>query len=103
MKFEPYAARVEKRSPRNENEVIDEISTTSGSIRYAAAILASEQRRYENAGISVRDKPGILATLYNLGSERTSQRLASGRSPRVNYMGLFVENNLPRSKDPWKA
>ncbi|MEK7692071.1 MAG: DUF1402 family protein [Bdellovibrionota bacterium] len=96
MKFEPYAARVEKRSPRNENEVIDEISTTSGSIRYAAAILASEQRRYENAGISVRDKPGILATLYNLGSRADlTETLASGRSPRVNYMGLFVENNLP--------
>ena len=97
MDVEPLAARIERRPIRDQEEVIEQLVTPIGAIRYVAAILRDAQDAYERHGLDISDRPGVLATLFNVGGarERAAKTRAAGRSPESNYFGFFVEQYLP--------
>jgi len=93
---EKLAARIEKRPERTEEQIGKAIGTLDTAIFYVAAILRDAQDKYEKAGYSIKNKPEILATLYNLGKvdERVVKTKKDGRMPRPNYFGFFVEMHM---------
>jgi hypothetical protein len=95
---EPLAARIERRPRRGTVEIWQALQDPERAIHYVAAVLRQAQDAYRRAGFDVSGRPDLLATLYNLGQpdDRAARSRAAGRSPRVNYFGLFVTRALPR-------
>ena len=95
-KVENLAAQLEARPKRSSERITQLLLTPGGALCYAAAILRDAQDAYEEVGIAVGGRPGVLATLYNLGypREHAAERLQKGGQPQVNAFGLFVEMNL---------
>lgn len=108
--YEPIVARRLGRPQRNVAEVLDAVTSTRGNLEYAAALLADAQRAYaEVAGVDIAREPGLLATLYQLGSptararrlvaETTAQSrggtpgAAPVARPRMNTYGAFVDRH----------
>ena len=96
MEAESLMAKIESREMRRPEEVAKELLDPEQSIRYVAAIIRVAQDNYEQEGFDIRNKPEILATLYNLGKtkKRATQTKNSGKQPKVNYFGFFVEKNM---------
>lgn len=105
--YEPRLARLEGRRARSLREIVAAAFTPRGSLEYAAAILRDAQDAYaEHVGLDLRDRPGILATLYHLGSPARralrlgeENRLRERRGlppvlPRKNFYGEFVDRHL---------
>jgi hypothetical protein len=93
---EPMLAKLEKRTTRSSKEIADALLTPVGAIAYAAGIVRKAQDDYKAQGIDVSDRPEILTTLYNLGNTDSKARTAnaSKQTPRPNYFGFFVQQNL---------
>lgn len=93
MEAEIHTAKIEGRQPRSMEEMTQEISDPSGSIRVAAQIIRKVQDDYKDQGIDISNKPEILATLYNLGysEERAKKAKKTGSLPTENYFGFFVK------------
>jgi hypothetical protein len=104
--YEPVVAGRMQRPERSVREVLEAVTTTAGNLEYAAALLAEAQRAYADvAEINIADDPGLLATLYQLGSPtRRAQRLAEDNAlrrqrgaplhaPRMNGYGAFVDHH----------
>jgi hypothetical protein len=94
------------RRRRNVKEVLDAVTSVPGNLEYAAALLAEARVAYRDlAGFEIGGNPGVLATLYQLGSPTVrARRLAQenearrGRGerilpPQVNAYGAFVNRH----------
>lgn len=103
VQYEPIVARRLERPQREKKEILRAVRSVPGNLEYAAALLAEAQRAYRLiAGMEIAGNPGVLATLYHLGSPATrARRLAEANAlrrargdplefPRVNYYGAFV-------------
>ncbi|MFN2421039.1 MAG: DUF1402 family protein [Gemmatimonadota bacterium] len=103
---EPEVARRMGRPQRSGKEVLEAVTSTPGNLEYAAALLADAQHTYaEVAEIDIAEEPGLLATLYQLGSpSRRARRLAEGNAtarrlgapidaPQMNLYGTFVDRH----------
>lgn len=110
--YEPQVAHRLGRRERGVKEVLQAVGTTPGNLEYAAALLADAQRVYaEVAGIDIGADPGLLATLYHLGSPITrARRLAAANAarasrgatpgmPRMNWYGAFVDRHAVEIAD----
>jgi hypothetical protein len=103
LQYEPVVAARLERPPRNVKQVLDAVTSVPGNLEYAAALIAEAQAVYrETAGFDIRDNPGVLATLYQLGSpvvraRRLAQENAVRRapilSPQINAYGAFVNRH----------
>lgn len=106
VQFEPVVAERLERPPRNVKQVLDAVTSVPGNLEYAAALIAEAQAAYRDlAGFDIRDNPGVLATLYQLGSpavrarrlsEENAARRARGhpvQPPHVNAYGAFVNRH----------
>jgi hypothetical protein len=104
--YEPRLARLEGRAERSLREIIAAVLSARGSLEYAAVILLEAEEAYARyADLDLSDRPGILATLYHLGSptrralrlgEENRRRELRGErpaAPRVNFYGEFVERH----------
>jgi len=104
--YEPAVARQMGRPRRGVKEVVEAVITTPGNLEYAAALLAEAERAYADvAGVDIAADPGLLATLYHLGSPTVrARRLAADNAlreergtppdpPRMNWYGAFVDRN----------
>ena len=104
--YEPEVARRTGRPKRSVRQVLDAVTSTPGNLEYAAALLGDAQRAYADvAGVDIADDPGLLATLYHLGSPTVrARRLASDNAarasrgdapdpPRMNWYGAFVDHH----------
>jgi hypothetical protein len=92
LEAERYIAGVEKRAPRSQDELTQEIADPLGSVRVAAMIIRKGQDDYKAQGFDISKDIGVLTTLYNLGQTETRARDAksSGKDPKMNYFGTFV-------------
>jgi hypothetical protein len=100
VRVEPQVAATTSRSRRNVKEVLEALTTVTGSMEYAAALLAQSRIAYARiAGLEIGKNPGVLATLYHLGAPTVrARRLATGRAerggevemPQVNFYGAWV-------------
>lgn len=92
LKVEGLAARIEGRKKRSRREITSILSTSLGSLMYAAAILREAQDVYEKNGIDISQRPEILGTLYNIGEpeKRVENTLKTQRAPLPNYFGYFI-------------
>ncbi|HUF89131.1 MAG TPA: DUF1402 family protein [Gemmatimonadota bacterium] len=99
LRIEPQVAATMGRSRRDVKEVLSALTTVSGSLEYAAALLAQSRRAYARiAGLEIGDNPGVMATLYHLGAPTVrARRLAARESgsvpvemPQVNFYGAWV-------------
>ena len=90
---EVLMAKVEGRKMRSDTEISEELLKPASAVRYVAAVMRKVQDDYAKEGIDISKKPEILATLYNLGKSESKavQTRVSGRDPRVNYFGYFVQ------------
>lgn len=90
---ENYLARIENRAPMSDADLIKDIADPLGSIRVAGTIIRKVQDDYKAQGFDISKDPGILTSLYNLGhsEQRALQTKQEGRTPQVNYFGLFVQ------------
>ncbi len=106
LQFEPEVAERLERPPRNVKQVLDAVTTVPGNLEYAAALIAEAQAAYRDvAGFDIRANPGILATLYQLGSPAMRARRLAGENaarrvrgepvqpPQVNVYGAFVNRH----------
>lgn len=106
LQYEPVVAGRLERSPRNVKQVLDAVTSVPGNLEYAAALIAEAQTAYQDlAGFDIRGNPGVLATLYQLGSpalrarrlaEENAARRARGepvQPPQVNDYGAFVNRH----------
>lgn len=106
IQYEPAVARRLGRPPRGVAEVLDAVTSMPGNIEYAAALVAEAQSAYrELAGMDISANPGVLATLYQLGSPTVrARRLATENAaraardapvqpPQVNVYGAFVNHH----------
>ena len=104
--YEPEIARRTGRPERSVREVLEAVTSTPGNLEYAAALLGDAQRAYADvAGVDIADDPGLLATLYHLGSPTVrARRLVSDNAarqtrgdepdpPRMNWYGAFVDHH----------
>lgn len=106
LQYEPVVAARLDRAPRNVKQVLDAVTSVPGNLEYAAALIAEAQAAYRDlAGFDIRGNPGVLATLYQLGSpalrarrlaEENAERRARGERvqlPQVNVYGAFVNRH----------
>lgn len=106
LQYEPAVAERTDRRPRNVKGVLDAVTSVPGNLEYAAALLAEARVAYRDlAGFDIAGNPGVLATLYQLGSpavrarrlaEQNDQRRARGERilpPQVNAYGAFVNRH----------
>lgn len=106
LQYERVVADRLERSPRNVKQVLDAVTSVPGNLEYAAALIAEAQAAYRDlAGFDIRGNPGVLATLYQLGSpahrarrlaEENAARRARGepvQPPQVNSYGAFVNRH----------
>ena len=104
--YEPEVARRTGRTKRSVREILQAVTSTSGGLEYAAALLADAEQAYaEVAGVDIAGDPGLLATLYHLGSPTLrARRLAADNAarerrgtppdaPRMNWYGAFVDRH----------
>jgi inner membrane protein len=104
--YEPRLAKVQGRPERSVREIVAALVVPRGSLEYAAVILLDAQEAYARyADLDVRSQPGILATLYHLGSparrairlgEENRRRELEGQplaTPRMNFYGAFVDRH----------
>ena len=102
--YEPRLASLDGREERSIAEMIAAALSPRGSLEYAAVILLEAQEAYARyAELDVSRQPGILATLYHLGSparralrlgeeNRRRELLGEVRArPEQNFYGAFVE------------
>lgn len=103
IRTEPRAARRLGRRPLGPKGVMREVTSPRGNLAYAGALLAEAESAYRRiAGLEIGENPGVMATLYHLGSPTfRARRLAAEndlrasrgfppRLPQVNYYGAFV-------------
>lgn len=103
VQYEPAIARRLGRPERSAKEVLRAVVSDRGNLEYAAALLAEAERAYlQIAGMDIADNPGILGTLYHLGSPAVrARRLAADNAarttrgepaslPQVNFYGAFI-------------
>jgi hypothetical protein len=97
VRIEPRVAATMDRPRRNVKQVVEALTTVPGSLEYAAALLAESRLAYARiAGLDIGSNPGVLATVYHLGSPSLrARRLADGSggqagTPQVNYYGAWV-------------
>lgn len=101
-------ARLQDRPERTLEELVRAVLTPSGSLEYAAILLLDAQEAYARyAGVDLTRRPGVLATLYHLGSPaRRALRLEEENrlrdlrgerraEPQVNQYGAFVDGHAP--------
>lgn len=106
LQYEPAVAERMGRRRRNVKEVLDAVTSVPGNLEYAAALLAEARVAYRDlAGFDIAGNPGVLATLYQLGSptvrarrlaEENEARRARGERihpPQVNAYGAFVNRH----------
>jgi hypothetical protein len=106
LQYEPVVANRMDRRRRNVKEVLDAVTSVPGNLEYAAALLAEARAAYRDlAGFDISANPGVLATLYQLGSptvrarrlaEENEARRARGeriQPPQVNAYGAFVNRH----------
>jgi inner membrane protein len=104
--YEPRLAKLQRRPERSVREIVSALVGPRGSLEYAAVILLDAQEAYARyADLDVRAQPGILATLYHLGSparrairlgEENRRRELEGEPPippRMNFYGAFVDRH----------
>ncbi|MFN2432113.1 MAG: DUF1402 family protein [Gemmatimonadota bacterium] len=105
--YEPRLARLEGRAQRTVSQIVRAVLEPEGSLSYAAVILLEAEEAYARyAGLDLRGEPGVLATLYHLGSparralrlgEANRRRELRGEAPavpRLNEYGAFVEAHV---------
>lgn len=97
VRIEPQVAATMDRPRRSVKQVVEALTTVPGSLEYAAALLAQSRLAYARiAGLDIGENPGVLATVYHLGSPSLrARRLAGGSggqagTPQVNYYGAWV-------------
>ena len=97
VRIEPQVAATLDRPRRNAKQVVEALTTVPGNLEYAAALLAQSRLAYARiAGLDIAGNPGVLATVYHLGSPSVrARRLAAGSgepagTPQVNYYGAWV-------------
>ena len=106
LQYEPAVADRMDRRLRNVKEVLDAVTSVPGNLEYAAALLAEARVAYRDlAGFDIAGNPGVLATLYQLGSPTVrARRLAEENEarrergeriqpPQVNAYGAFVNRH----------
>ena len=106
LQYEPAVADRMDRRRRNVKEVLDAVTSVPGNLEYAAALLAEARVAYRDlAGFDIAGNPGVLATLYQLGSPTVrARRLAEENEarrergeriqpPQVNAYGAFVNRH----------
>jgi peptidoglycan/xylan/chitin deacetylase (PgdA/CDA1 family) len=99
-------ARLQGRAERTLEELVTAVLTPAGSLEYAAVLLLDAQEAYARyAGVDLARRPGVLATLYHLGSPaRRALRLEEENrlrdlrgevraEPQVNDYGAFVDGH----------
>ncbi|MBI2605106.1 MAG: DUF1402 family protein [Deltaproteobacteria bacterium] len=93
---ENFAAKLEKRAPKTDDQLSEDLLKPDLAIYYVAALMRTIQDEYQKQGIDISKNPELLATVYNLGKpqERSAKTKASGKSPRVNYFGFFVKHYM---------
>lgn len=96
MKSERVLAGLDGREERSLSLVRRDVLTAEGSLYYVAGAMRDVQDVYETEGFSVKDKPELLATLYNIGKpeERAKRRRKHKGVPQPNYFGRFVLRNM---------
>lgn len=106
VQYEPAVAHHLRRPERDVKEIVRAVTSTSGNLEYAAALLVEAQRAYAGiAGMDISANPGLLATLYHLGAPTVrARRLAADNAarqargeppmpPQVNFYGAFVNRH----------
>lgn len=85
--------RLPKLSYKDADQLYGRILDPDESLHVIAAVIVDAIRAYREVGVDISDRPGITATLYNLGNPRARARASRGR-PKPNYLGAFVEDHL---------
>lgn len=85
--------KLRKVSYKDADELYERIIDPTESIHVIAAVIVDSIRAYRAVGVDISDRPGITATLYNLGDPWTRARRSKG-NPKVNYYGAFVEDHI---------
>ncbi|WP_108660127.1 DUF1402 family protein [Acuticoccus kandeliae] len=83
---------------KDADRVYERIIDPDESLNVIAAVIVDAIQAYRAVGVDISDKPGITATLYNLGNPRERARRSRGR-PKVNYYGAFVEDHIDTLRD----
>jgi hypothetical protein len=74
--------------PADKAEIVRSLLDDAGNIKTCALILALYQMQWEaKAGVNIRGRPDILATLYQIGFERSYPHA----SPQANAFGRRVQ------------
>ncbi|UOM33323.1 DUF1402 family protein [Acuticoccus sp. I52.16.1] len=68
------------------------------SINVIAAVIVDSIAAYRAVGVDISDRPGITATLYNVGNPWARARKSRGR-PKVNYYGAYIEDHIAVLED----
>jgi len=101
LPVEQMAAKIDKRKVRTVDEISKALLKPEESIRYMAAIIRKAQDDYMKQGFDISNRPGLLATLYNIGKseQRVKRSVQEGKAPSINYYGFFVLNNMKQIDD----
>jgi hypothetical protein len=92
------ATKLPKITYKDPERVYQRIMDPDQSIHVIAAIIVDAIAAYREVGVDISDRPGITATLYNIGNPRAAARRSGGK-PKVNYLGAFVEDNIETLRD----
>lgn len=85
--------KLPKLSYKDADRVYERIIDPDESLHVIAAVIVDSIRAYREVGVDISNRPGITATLYNLGNPRERARKSRG-NPKVNYYGAFVEDHI---------
>ncbi len=85
--------KLPKLSYKDADKLYERIIDPDESISVIAAVIVDSIKAYRSVGVDISNRPGITATLYNLGDPWTRARRSNG-NPKVNYYGAFVEDHI---------
>jgi len=85
--------KLRKVTYKDADALYERIIDPDESLHVIAAVIVDAIRAYRAVGVDISKRPGITATLYNLGNPAARARRSRG-NPKVNYYGAFVEDHI---------
>ncbi|WP_244935008.1 DUF1402 family protein [Acuticoccus sediminis] len=90
--------KLPKLTYKDADAIYERIIDPDESLHVIAAVIVDAIKAYRAVGVDISNRPGITATLYNVGNPWVRARKSRG-NPKVNYYGAYVEDHIDVLED----
>ena len=85
--------KLPKISYKDADALYERVLDPDESLNVIAAVIVDSIKAYRSVGVDISGRPGITATLYNVGNPWARARKSRG-NPKVNYYGAYIDDHI---------